>query len=250
MVTHYKSNTTASRENIVYKVYIYLMYEHISLFCKGSHSTATDQLIDSRPTDVYDDHYSQHLLDVYSILHTYAGTTVAFALRLLFGGVWTMILTFLLLIGFELFENTPFAILRGNNAIYNKDNDGYILDQKTGTRMVMKNKKDGKDYSIKLTGTTTTLYLVSDPSVSINVLLRDYISYGVTLYRGDSWLNFIGDVLCGTVSAGAFLLLCRIHPIFGFALHFVLTIVVAKFVPHVLANIYDVFIKLIKCKEL
>jgi hypothetical protein len=165
-------------------------YPNIKLMCDHNHKDLWEQIWRADDDDNF--HDSQHLFDEYSFVHFLIGAITFYLLWFLIGNKnYTLMATIALSILFEVEENKITNIMKYVKVDGNIGSGSRLVSNKN---IPFKYKKNGKSYTFVTN--REKIYRVNKNGKRIKeVKMNELKKYKLPIYRGDSYINIIGDIV-------------------------------------------------------
>ena len=143
-------------------------------------------------------HNSQHITDPYTFGHIFWGILLFYILQLIMDRKYALIVTVVSLSLFEVHENSPGKILSYGKLTGNVDENNNIT--KTNGELY-KYENDGNSYYFRLNEKYQIEKVDENGSFQKFVKIKELPKYNVTIYRGDSYVNILTDIMAVFVGA-------------------------------------------------
>jgi hypothetical protein len=169
-------------------------YPPINLYCDQKHDHWWEYIWHRDHADNF--HDSQHIYDDYSFAHFLVGAITFYLVWLLIGNKnYSLLLTIAMAILFEIEENKITNILKYVKVDGNISSGSRIVSYKN---IPFKYKKNGETYTFVTKH--GKIYKINGKGKRIKDVKMDELKkYKLPIYRGDSYINIIGDIMANII---------------------------------------------------
>jgi hypothetical protein len=171
-------------------------YDHLNFVCDQEHDDWWEYIWSTEHVDSL--HNSYHMFDPYSFVHILnAGILFLLLTYLIDIKDIAAIISILAVILFELKENQVQGIIKYGIASGNFSNSNIVIPSNNPEKPYVY-EKDGKTYNF-VRKDDKIFMIDKNHNIIKEINLQDLGEYGLSIYRGDSIVNILGDVVTGII---------------------------------------------------